>query len=69
MSFIFTPVWAIKEAKKKSLPFEIIEKSLEIRDRSQTDPKIQKSVAAKIVAGQRRAFGGHDVMTKEKAPG
>lgn len=53
-------VWAIEEAKKKSLPFEIIEKSLEIRDRSQSDPKIQKSVAGKIVAGQRKAFGGHD---------
>lgn len=58
--------WAIEEAKQKDLPFSVIEKSQEIRERSVKDPTIQKSVAAKIVTGQRRAFGGHDVKPTEK---
>ena len=59
-------VWAIEEAKKKDLPFEVIEESAQIRNKSETDPKIQKSVAAKIVAGQRKAFGGHELKSKSK---
>lgn len=57
-------VWAIEEAKKKGLPFEVIEKSAEVRNKSETDTGVQKSVAAKIVAGQRKAFGGHEVEKK-----
>ncbi len=57
-------IWAVEEAKQKGLPFEIIESSLEIRNKSETDPKIQESIAAKIVAGQRKAFGGHEVKEK-----
>lgn len=58
-------VWAIEEAKKKGLPFEVIVKSAEIRKKSETDERIQKSIAAKIVAGQRKAFGGHEAKLKE----
>lgn len=53
-------IWAVEEAKNKNLPFEIIEMSLEKRNKSENDPEIQKSIAAKIVAGQRVAFGGHE---------
>ncbi len=53
-------IWAVEEAKEKDIPFEIIEKSLEVRNNSEMDPKIQKSIAAKIVAGLRVAFGGHE---------
>lgn len=62
-------IWAIEEAKKKDLPFEIIEKSLEIRNESETDSKIQNSVSAKIVAGQRKAFGGHEVKESQRQSG
>ncbi|MCL5113797.1 MAG: decarboxylating 6-phosphogluconate dehydrogenase [Patescibacteria group bacterium] len=54
-------IWAVEEAKKKNLPIEIIQRSLEIRNESETDPKIQKSFAAKMVAALRNAFGGHSV--------
>ncbi|MBI3342306.1 NADP-dependent phosphogluconate dehydrogenase [Candidatus Curtissbacteria bacterium] len=57
-------IWAVEKAKEKELPFEVIEKSLEIRGESEKDPKIQNSVAAKIVAGQRKAFGGHNSEKK-----
>lgn len=57
-------VWAIEEADEKSLLFEVIKKAKEIRDLSVKDPKVQKSTAAKIVAGQRKAFGGHVVEEK-----
>lgn len=53
-------IWAIEEAKKNDIPFEIIEKSLQVRNNSETDVKIQKSIAAKMVAGLRVAFGGHE---------
>ncbi|MCR4324306.1 MAG: NADP-dependent phosphogluconate dehydrogenase [Candidatus Curtissbacteria bacterium] len=62
----FETIWAVEEAKKRDLIFDIIERSLEIRNESEKDPKIQKSVAAKIVAGQRDAFGGHGVEKEEK---
>ncbi len=52
--------WAIAEAKEKQLPFEVIDLSQEIRVKSETEPVIKNSVAAKIVAGQRAAFGGHE---------
>lgn len=59
-------IWAVEEAKKKGLPFSAIEEALEIRNRSETDDNVQKSVAAKIVAGQRKAFGGHEVKKKTR---
>ncbi|MEK7581564.1 MAG: NADP-dependent phosphogluconate dehydrogenase [Patescibacteria group bacterium] len=54
-------VWAVEEAKKKGLPIEIIERSLEIRRESETSEKIRKSFAARMVAALRNAFGGHEV--------
>jgi len=57
-------LWAVEEAKKKSLLFKIIENSMEIRNLSETDPKIQKSFAARLVASLRQTFGGHEVKKK-----
>lgn len=56
--------WTVEEAKKKDLPIEIIERSLEIRNESETDSKIQKSFAARMVAALRAAFGGHAIFKK-----
>lgn len=53
--------WTIDEAKRHELPIEIIEKSLEFRQKSQKDEAIQKSFAARMVAALRNAFGGHEV--------
>jgi len=57
-------VWTIEEAKKNNLPIEIIEQSDQFRKESETDPKIQNSFAAKMVAALRVAFGGHPVKKK-----
>lgn len=54
-------IWAVEEAKKNNLPIDVIQKSLEIRNESQTDLKIQKSFAARMVSALRNAFGGHPV--------
>lgn len=54
-------IWAVDEAEKKGLLFEIIKKSLEIRNQSESDPKIQKSFAARMVSALRNAFGGHAI--------
>ena len=54
-------VWTVEEAKKNGLPIEVIERSLAIRNESETNEKIQKSFAARMVAALRNAFGGHDV--------
>jgi 6-phosphogluconate dehydrogenase len=54
-------VWAIEEAKKEKVQMEIIEASLDYRLRSETDPKIQKSFTARMIAMLRNAFGGHEV--------
>lgn len=53
--------WAVEQAKKENVPIEVIEKSLEFRRRSQKDPVVQKSFAAKMVSGLRNAFGGHPI--------
>ncbi len=53
--------WTVEEAKKNNLPVDVIETSLEFRRKSQTDECIQNSFAAKLVAGLRKAFGGHGV--------
>ncbi len=57
-------VWAVEEAEKKGLFFDIIKRSLEVRDESESDPKIQKSFAARMVSALRNAFGGHGVKKK-----
>ena len=56
--------WTVDQAKEEEVPIEIIEKSLEFRKKSQKDPKVQKSFAAKMVAALRKAFGGHEVKKK-----
>ena len=54
-------IWAVEEAEKKKLLFAIIKRSLTIRNQSGSDPKIQKSFAARMVSALRNAFGGHPV--------
>jgi 6-phosphogluconate dehydrogenase len=53
--------WTIEEARKERVEVPVIEKSLEYREQSQSDPKIQNSYTAKMVAALRREFGGHEV--------
>jgi len=57
-------VWTVEQAKKENVPIEIIEKSLEFRRRSQKDSALQNSLAAKMIAAVRNAFGGHSVKSK-----
>jgi 6-phosphogluconate dehydrogenase len=57
--------WTIDEAKKHDLPIESIEQAQNFRLRSETDPKIQKSFAARMVGALRIAFGGHPVKLKK----
>lgn len=56
--------WTIDQAKEEKVEVEIIERSLAFRRRSQTDPKIQESFSAKLVAALRNAFGGHKIIIK-----
>ena len=56
--------WMVDSAKKEGVPVEIIEKSLEFRQKSQKDSNIQNSFAAKMIAALRQAFGGHEVWKK-----
>lgn len=58
-------IWTVDLADKLGLPVDVIKRSLEIRNESETDEKIQNSLAAKMVAALRNAFGGHDVKKKE----
>ncbi len=53
--------WTVETAKEEGIVTEIIERSLEYRNRSKTDPNIQGSFTAKLVAALRREFGGHEV--------
>jgi 6-phosphogluconate dehydrogenase len=54
-------VWAVEEAKRLGVDMEIIEASLNYRLRSETDPKIQKSFTARMIAALRNVFGGHEI--------
>lgn len=58
-------IWTVELAKKQGLPVDVIKRSLEIRNESETDEKIQKSYSARMVAALRNAFGGHEVKKKE----
>ena len=60
--------WTVEEAKKQKVPVEIIEASLEFRNRSRSDPKVASSFAARLVAALRNAFGGHEVKSSYAAP-
>ncbi len=57
--------WAIEEADKEQVPIKIIKDALEFRLQSQTDPQIQNSLAAKVVATLRHEFGGHEIEKKD----
>lgn len=57
--------WTVEQARREKVEVEIIERSLEYRRRSQTDPKIQKSFTARLVAALRNAFGGHTIVGKK----
>jgi len=57
-------VWTVGEAKKMGVDVEIIDASLNYRLRSETDPKIQKSFTARMIAMLRNAFGGHEIKKK-----
>lgn len=57
--------WAVETAAEMGIPVEVIEASLEYRRRSKTDPNIQFSFTAKMVAALRNAFGAHKVTKKE----
>src|SRR3989344_4443848 len=59
-------VWMIEQAKAENVPVDNIQQALNFRKRSQTDVKIQKSFAARMVAGLRKAFGGHEVRRNYK---
>jgi len=54
-------IWTVEQAEKEGLPIEVIRKSLEIRNESEINEKIQKSFAARMVAALRQAFGGHPI--------
>lgn len=56
--------WTVEQAKKENVPIENIEQSLDFRRRSQTNPEITKTFAAKMVAALRHEFGGHEVKKK-----
>ncbi len=61
-------VWTIDEAQKYNLPVESMKQAVDFRNRSETDPDIQGSFAAKMVGALRIKFGGHPVkkVTDEK---
>ncbi|OGH19404.1 MAG: hypothetical protein A2770_03805 [Candidatus Levybacteria bacterium RIFCSPHIGHO2_01_FULL_38_12] len=56
--------WTVEEAENERVPVPIIKGSLEFRRQSQTNPEVQNSFAAKLVADLRQAFGGHGVKEK-----
>jgi 6-phosphogluconate dehydrogenase len=56
--------WTVEQAREEGVEVEIIERSLEYRKRSQTDPKVQDSFTARLVAALRNAFGGHEIQMK-----
>jgi 6-phosphogluconate dehydrogenase len=57
--------WTIEAAHGLGLDLEIIDESLEFRQKSQTDEKIQNSFTARVVNALRREFGGHEVKKNE----
>lgn len=53
--------WTVEQAKAEHVPVDVIEKSLEFRERSQFDKAVRETFAAKLVAALRNQFGGHEV--------
>lgn len=58
-----TGSWTVDDAHKHAVPVPIIEKSVEVRRESATNPD---NYAHKIVALLREQFGGHEVTYKAK---
>jgi 6-phosphogluconate dehydrogenase len=56
--------WMVSQAKEEGVPVENIEQSVTFRQKSQSDPAISSSFAAKMVAALRHEFGGHEVKKK-----
>ncbi len=57
--------WTVEAGKELNVPVDVIEKSLEFRERSQKEIGVYDSFAAKLVAALRKQFGGHGVKRKE----
>lgn len=55
--------WTVKEAKRLGIDVRVIEDSLKVRTESK-EPANQNKYSNKIVALQRKQFGGHSVTTK-----
>lgn len=58
-------VWTIEEAEQHNLPVESMQQALDFRRRSETDPYVQNSFAARMVGALRIKFGGHPVKKKD----
>ena len=56
--------WTVEQAKEEKVNVEIIERSLEFRNRSKKDKKIQKSFTAKMLNALRFQFGRHEILKK-----
>lgn len=54
-------VWTVEEADRLGQPAESIQQAIDFRKRSETEEKVQKSFAARMVGALRIAFGGHPV--------
>ncbi|MEK7153462.1 MAG: NAD(P)-binding domain-containing protein, partial [Patescibacteria group bacterium] len=54
-------VWVVEYAEKHDLPVESIKQAIGFRQRSETDPQVRRTTAAKQVAALRKSFGGHEV--------
>lgn len=54
--------WMVKEAKVEGVSVDVIAQSVAYRTRSQSDPSIQSSFTAKLIAALRNAFGGHELI-------
>ena len=56
--------WAIERAKSEGVPIEIIEKSMEFREKSREDETVSGTYAARLIAAIRFVFGRHEVRKK-----
>jgi 6-phosphogluconate dehydrogenase len=60
--------WTVEQGKQEHVPVDVIEKSLDFRNRSQYDKVVQETFAAKLVSAMRQEFGGHAMHTPEEKP-
>ncbi len=59
--------WTVEVGKEQNIPVDVIEKSLDFRNRSQYDKAIQETFVAKMVQAMRHEFGGHVVPKTEES--